>query len=242
MGWSTRHQINERVCQSLPRTLKDIFVHLAGKIDFEEHEKAEHNWLCSRKCGVDEDVLVEIIHAKSLILQTMKIVNDLDNNNNVSRWKQQMKSNSKPKKRKDKEVKTGIQKREKGKSRHNPPGSDRSNATSNSGPNLYKLITELLNFATNLFAKLAGGGQSQGDKSGAGTVTKTDSPKVKTHTGKTIRTQEMKQKVVFKTVLDSPFNISWPDVSIKDQNEILDALYEADLPPQFYSHLPQCAV
>ncbi|CAI2175469.1 19486_t:CDS:2 [Funneliformis geosporum] len=192
MGWSTRHQINERVCQSLPRTLKDIFVHLAGKIDFEEHEKAEHNWLCSRKCGVDEDVLVEIIHAKSLILQTMKIVNDLDNNNNVSRWKQQMKSNSKPKKRKDKEVKTG--------------------------------------------------GQSQGDKSGAGTVTKTDSPKVKTHTGKTIRTQEMKQKVVFKTVLDSPFNISWPDVSIKDQNEILDALYEADLPPQFYSHLPQCAV
>ncbi|CAI2188715.1 17549_t:CDS:2 [Funneliformis geosporum] len=67
----------------------------------------------------------------------------------------------------------------------------------------------------------SGGGQSQGDKSGACPVTKTDSPKVNTHTGKTIRTQELKQKVVFKAVLDSP-----PDVSIKDQNEILDTLCE----------------
>ncbi|CAG8535673.1 11161_t:CDS:2, partial [Funneliformis caledonium] len=63
----------------------------------------------------------------------------------------------------------------------------------------------------------SGSVQSQG----ASTVTKPVSPRVNTHTGKTIRTQEMKQKIVFKSVLDSP-----PDVSIKDQNEILDALCE----------------
>jgi len=56
------------------------------------------------------------------------------------------------------------------------------------------------------------GGQSQGDTNGGGGggfVTKTDSSRVNTHTGKTIRTQEIKQKTVFKTVLDSPYNVRW---------------------------------
>ncbi|CAG8684936.1 4798_t:CDS:2, partial [Acaulospora morrowiae] len=36
------------------------------------------------------DVLIEIIYAKHLVLQTMKVVNDpVDNNSNVTRWKQQ---------------------------------------------------------------------------------------------------------------------------------------------------------
>ncbi|RIA94987.1 hypothetical protein C1645_758536 [Glomus cerebriforme] len=55
---------------------------------------------------------------------------------------------------------------------------------------------------------------------------KIETPKVNTYTGNTIRSQERKRKTVFKAVLDSPFNISWPNVSIKDQNEILDALCE----------------
>ncbi|CAI2190648.1 19235_t:CDS:10, partial [Funneliformis geosporum] len=114
---------------SLPRTLKDIFVHLAGKIDFEEQKMRKLNiigfihagavlmrvsldcpagYICRytrrnllevyadvNNFGRSLDVLVEIIHAKFLILQTMKIVNDLDDNSNVSRWKQQIKSNSK---------------------------------------------------------------------------------------------------------------------------------------------------
>ncbi|CAI2189532.1 9639_t:CDS:2, partial [Funneliformis geosporum] len=100
---------------SLPRTLKDIFVHLAGKIGFEEQkmrklniigfgqsrlpgwvhlpvhqEKSTRIYADVSNFGKSLDVLVEIIHAK-----TMKIVNDLDNNSNVSRWKQQTKSNSK---------------------------------------------------------------------------------------------------------------------------------------------------
>ncbi|RIA83184.1 hypothetical protein C1645_743266 [Glomus cerebriforme] len=71
--------------------------------------------------GKSLDVLVEIIHAKLLILQTMKVVNDpADSNSNVTRWKQQTKLKSKrpldtipdvhptPKKRKDKEVKDGV--------------------------------------------------------------------------------------------------------------------------------------
>jgi hypothetical protein len=87
-------------------------------------------------------------------------------------------------------------------------------------------------------------GQSQGGGS------KIEKPRVNTYTGNTIRTQEQKRKTVFKAVLDSPFNIGWqvsynnknnfyklsfilihliyfrPEVSIKDQNEILDALCE----------------
>ncbi|PKY37959.1 hypothetical protein RhiirA4_391271 [Rhizophagus irregularis] len=55
---------------------------------------------------------------------------------------------------------------------------------------------------------------------------KSETPKVNTYTGNSIRTQEQKRKTVFKAVLDSPFNIGWPEVSIKDQNEILDALCE----------------
>ncbi|GBB95066.1 hypothetical protein RclHR1_02470010 [Rhizophagus clarus] len=55
---------------------------------------------------------------------------------------------------------------------------------------------------------------------------KNETQRVNSYTGNTIRTQEQKRKTVFKAVLDSPFNINWPEVSIKDQNEILDALCE----------------
>ena len=52
--------------------------------------------------------------------------------------------------------------------------------------------------------------QNQGDSNGGGGfATKTDSSRVYTHTGKTIRTKEIKQKTVFKTVLDSPYNVRW---------------------------------
>lgn len=38
---------------------------------------------------------------------------------------------------------------------------------------------------------------------------KSETPKVNTYTGNSIRTQEQKRKTVFKAVLDSPFNIGW---------------------------------
>ncbi|CAJ0632567.1 3655_t:CDS:2, partial [Entrophospora sp. SA101] len=43
--------------------------------------------------GKSLDVLVEIIYAKLLVLQTMKVVNDsVDGKSNVTRWKKQAKS------------------------------------------------------------------------------------------------------------------------------------------------------
>ncbi|CAG8486298.1 2349_t:CDS:2 [Paraglomus occultum] len=48
--------------------------------------------------------------------------------------------------------------------------------------------------------------------------------KATTHTGSSIRTEEKKRKTVFKAVLDSPFNINWPNVSKETQEEILQVL------------------
>lgn len=45
--------------------------------------------------------------------------------------------------------------------------------------------------------------QSQGRGS------KSETPRVNTYTGNSIRTYEQKRKTVFKAVLDSPFNIGW---------------------------------
>ncbi|CAG8739125.1 5153_t:CDS:2, partial [Acaulospora morrowiae] len=44
------------------------------------------------------------------------------------------------------------------------------------------------------------------------------------HTANTIQDQEQKRKTVFKAVLDSPFTVKWPEVSLLDQRFILDEL------------------
>nr|CAG8659478.1 15950_t:CDS:2 [Entrophospora candida] len=111
---------------SLPRTLKDIFTHLADKIKFTEEKLRKLNvvsfihtgtvlirtnldcpdgYICRytrrnplevymdvNNFGKSLDVLVEIIYAKLLVLQTMKVVNDsVDGKSNVTRWKKQAK-------------------------------------------------------------------------------------------------------------------------------------------------------
>ncbi|CAG8532643.1 3996_t:CDS:10 [Paraglomus occultum] len=107
---------------SLPRTLKDILVHLASKMGFAEQKLRKLNivgfahagailirtnldcpagYICRYTRGEplevyanvknfhkSLDVLVEIIYAKLLILQTMEVVsNDEKNSTNITRWK-----------------------------------------------------------------------------------------------------------------------------------------------------------
>ncbi|CAG8707645.1 1660_t:CDS:2 [Cetraspora pellucida] len=45
-----------------------------------------------------------------------------------------------------------------------------------------------------------------------------------TRTGTTLRSQEQKRKTVFKSVLNSPYTVKWPEVSLEGQQTILEEL------------------
>ncbi|PKB98103.1 hypothetical protein RhiirA5_506333 [Rhizophagus irregularis] len=140
---------------TLPRTLKDILINLAGKIHFGEGKLRKLNVVGFAHAGAvlirsnldcpagyicryikgdplevyadvnnfskSLDVLIELICSKLLILQTMKVINGgMDSQNNIARWKQQVKSESSnvsitipdvhpsPKKRRIKEMENGT--------------------------------------------------------------------------------------------------------------------------------------
>jgi len=127
--WQGRHgtKLMKECGLSLPRTLKDILVHLASKVQFAEQTLRKLNvigfahagavlirtnldcpagYICrytrgeplevyasENKFSRTLDVLVEVLYAKLLILQTMKVVDDAEggkySSNNITRWKKQ---------------------------------------------------------------------------------------------------------------------------------------------------------
>ncbi|CAH1761367.1 3187_t:CDS:2 [Entrophospora sp. SA101] len=59
------------------------------------------------------------------------------------------------------------------------------------------------------------------------------------HTGENIRIKEQKKKIIFKAVLDSPYNIKWPEVPKQNQEIILEELcnFSSPNPPEILSDL-----